>query len=108
MVLQNRAMRPLSKHQPSHVSVQGPWNQHRGNLIPLTKKNKKTEGLKEREKGRKEKSRQKKDKGNWPKCHLASTRGKKKGGGKRKKEAQSLPEESSLSFPGQLSVLLWD
>lgn len=66
MVLQNRAMRPLSKHQPSHVSVQGPWNQHRGNLIPLTKKNKKTEGLKEREKGRKEKSRQKKDKGNWP------------------------------------------
>lgn len=37
---------------PSHVSVQGPWTQHRGNLIPQTKKrNRRKEGVREKKKG---------------------------------------------------------
>lgn len=41
----------LQQTWPSHVSVRGPWTQHRGNLIPLTKKNRGNEGVRERKKG---------------------------------------------------------
>lgn len=80
--LHNRAMWPFSN--VALPCVQGPWTQHRGNLIPLTKKR---EGGERKEERINQARRKTKATGQWgPKCHLASTWGEKKGEGKRKKE----------------------